>query len=377
MRKYSRGCRQFHRKFMSLFLAVLLSVSASSCGRTKINPNPYPSGEVIIEVTSEEEEEEEYTGKKRKIIIDTDTGADDCSAIILAAKNPNVEILGVTTMVGNVGLEQSNNNALMALEIAGCDAPVHEGSDQRFGGKRIEAASVFGDDGMGDADLIHPKGEIQGNDGVNFIIDMVNQYPGEVEIVSLGPATNIAKAIYRAPDTMKNVKMIWSMGTTGYGPGDASPVAEFNVYNDVQAYRELVSSGVPVTIIGLDMCDGEAMWTNEQFDELEELNDTGKFVAESFGKLRLFYAKNGSEKATMNCDSLAMMCVLHPRFIKSTSKVHASCIVENGETYGQVIFYRQGFTYDQVSNDYDYNVTLVTDVAKGKYFEMYKEAISK
>lgn len=376
MRRFGRGYRQFHKKAVAIALTVFLTMGVSSCGRSKINPNP-SQGEVIIEVTSEDDTlEEDYSGKKRKIIIDTDSGADDCAAIILAAKNPNVEILGVTTMMGNVSLEQSNQNALMALEVAGNDAPVYEGSDQKFGGKSIVPASVFGDDGMGDADLIHPKGEIKGKDAVNFITETVNTYPGEVEIVSLGPATNIAKAIYRAPDTMKNVKMIWSMGTAGYGPGDASPVAEYNVYNDVHAYKELVNSGVPLTIIGLDMCTEEAMWSTEQFEELAKLNGTGEFITKSFGKLRLFYAKNGYD-TTMNCDSLAMMCALRPRFISKSEKVHASCITDNGETYGEVLFYKKGFTYDQVSNDYDYNVTLVTGVEKEKFFEMYKEAIAK
>ena len=311
----------------------------------------------------------------RKLIIDTDTGADDASALILAAKSSGIEILGVTTLVGNVELEQSTRNALAALELAGCDVPVYKGAEVTYGGHEIEAFSVFGLDGMGEADLIHPTGRAQETDAVSFILDTVKQNPGEVEIVVLGPATNIALAIDRDPETMRQVKMIWSMGTAGLGPGNASPVAEFNVYGDAEAYRVMLDFGVPVTIVGLDMCDGEAMWTDEQFDKLAKTNEIGSFITASFGKIRAFYASNGSADATMNCDSLAMMCVLRPDFVRSTIQAHGSCITQEGETYAQVIFYKEGFTYDLVANDFDYNITLVTGVDKASYFDNYLNTI--
>lgn len=311
----------------------------------------------------------------RKIIIDTDTGADDASALILAAKTPNVEILGVTVLVGNVDLEQSTRNALAALEIAGCDAPVYKGSAETYDGTVKSAFSVFGSDGMGDAGLIHPAKQAEEGDAIDFIIHTVEENPGEVEILSLGPATNIAKAIEKAPDSMKKVKRIWSMGTAGLGPGNASPVAEYNVYSDAPAYKNMLDSGLPITVIGLDMCDGEAMWTDAQFDELRDRNGIGEFVAKSFGKIREFYKGNGSD-TVMNCDSMATMCALYPDFIQSTINTHASCIIDEGETYAEVLFYKEGFTYDIVNNDYDYSVTLVTAADQAAYFENYKNAVS-
>lgn len=190
----------------------------------------------------------------------------------------------------------------------------------------------------------------------------------------LGPATNIAKAIQKAPEEMKKVKRIWSMGTAGLGPGNASPVAEFNVYADAAAYKIMLDSGLPITVIGLDMCDGAAQWTDAQIEQLEALNGTGSFVAKSFGKIREFYKANGSE-TVMNCDSLAMMCALYPGFVKSTVNTHASCLTEEGEAYSQVIFYKEGFTYDVVKNDFAYNTVLVTEVNKDAYFNTYLEAI--
>lgn len=315
-------------------------------------------------------------GEKRLLIIDTDTGADDASALILCANDPNVEILGVTTLVGNVGLDQSVKNALAALETAGSDAKVYPGAETNYNDEKIDAFSVFGEDGMGDADLIHPVGQAEEQDAVDFILDTVKKYPGEVEIAAIGPATNIAKAIDKDPDIMKNVKMIWSMGTAGLGAGNATPVAEFNVYADAPAYKKMLDSGIPITIIGLDMCGDEAMWTDAQFDKLRKVNDEGAFVADSFGKIREFYKQNGEENV-MNCDSLAMMCVLYPDFCEKSIKCHASCITDKGETYAEVLFYKEGFTYDVADNGFDYNVTLVNKVKGSEYFTRYKKALTK
>ena len=311
----------------------------------------------------------------RKLIIDTDTGADDAAALILAAKNADVDILGVTVLAGNVTLDMGADNALMSLEMAGCDVPVYKGSAVNTYGENIEAISVFGSDGMGNADLIHPTRSPEEKDAIESILETVRQYPDEVEIVALGPATNVTKAIEQDPETMNKVKMIWSMGTAGLGPGNASPVAEFNVYADALGYKEMLDSGIPVTIVGLDMCGGEALWTDQQFETLEETNEIGQFVSASFGKLREFYAANGSAGFVVNADTMAMTCVLYPDFVKDTITCHGSCIADPGETFAQVIFYQDGFTYDAVSNDFVYNVTLVSEVDKAHFFYLFLTAI--
>ena len=175
-----------------------------------------------------------------------------------------------------MGIEQATKNALMALEIAGSYAKVYKGSDERYGGQAIEAFSVFGEDGMGDMELIHPLGQAEETDAVDFILQTVKEYPGEVEIISLGPATNIAKAMDRDPEAMKQVKMIWSMGSAGLGPGNASPVAEFNVYSDAPAYKRMLDSGCPVTVIGLDVCGEQHVSPHRGLDALGSFSLSGE-----------------------------------------------------------------------------------------------------
>ena len=312
----------------------------------------------------------------RKIIIDTDTGADDASALVLAAGSPEIEIMGVTVLAGNVDLEQGTKNALATLEIAGCDVPVYKGSDIRYDGTAISPHSVFGTDGMGDMDLIHPEGTAEEGDAIDFILDTVRSNPGEIEIVMLGPATNIARAIDKDPETMKQVKRIWSMGTPGInGPGNASPVSEFNVYLDAPAYKRVLDFGVPVTVIGLDVCDRESKWSDDDFERLAAFGEIGLFVRDSFQEIRKFYEGNGSAGSVMNCDGTAMMCVVCPDFVTDSRQCHGSCITDPGETYGQVIFYQKGFQYDLTSGDFDYNVTLVSDVNRISCFMEYLSRI--
>ncbi|MCR5626562.1 MAG: nucleoside hydrolase [Lachnospiraceae bacterium] len=314
--------------------------------------------------------------KGRKIIIDTDTGADDAAAIILAAKDKDIEILGLTVLVGNVDLEQSTKNAIMSVEVAGKELPVYKGADTTLDGEDKYAFSVFGEDGMGDTDLVHPTGKAEDKNAIDFILDSIKQYPGEVEIIALGPATNIAQAIEKDPITMMDVKRIWSLGTAGFGPGNASPVAEFNVYADADAYNVMLDSGLPITVVGLDMCGDEAAWTDKQFAKLEKTNDIGSFVTKSFGKIREFYNENGANGTVMVCDPICVMCALYPDFVKGTTNCYGSCITDDGETYGQVLFYRDGFTYDATNNnDYIYNVQVVTDVDKKGYFDRFLKAI--
>ena len=352
-------------KVIALLLCVFMTGLLCACSKGQSDQAADSQTEII------------YTpSPARKVIIDTDTGADDASALILAAKSENIEILGVTVLAGNVDLEQGTKNALAALQTADCDAPVYMGSAENYSGEKINAFSVFGSDGMGDADLIHPTGKAEDQDAIDFILDTVKANPNEVEIIALGPATNIAKAIEREPDTMKTVKRIWSMGTTGTGPGNATPVAEFNVYHDPYAYKVMLDSGIPVTVVGLDMCSGDAAWTGAQFEEMKTKNDIGNFVSTSFSKLREFYASNGSADAVMNCDALAMMCVVYKDFVTDTVSCHGSCVTDKGETYAQVIFYREGFTYDVAQNDYDYNVTLVSGVCGEDYYNLFLQTIS-
>ena len=328
---------------------------------------------VLVSCKSDFIEYKNADNKNRHIIIDSDPGADDASAIILAAKEKDIDILGITTLAGNTTLEQSAKNALMSLEVAGRDVPVYKGAEYNLNGEYKGDMSVFGKDGMGDVSLINPKGVAEEKNAIDFIIESVKKYPNELEIISLGPATNIALAIKKDPETMKKVKMIWSMGTSGLGRGNATPVAEFNVYADALAYKTMLEIDIPITIIGFDVCLREAIWTSKDFEALSKSGSVGEYVNKSFTVFRGIVANDVTREDLDNCDSLAMMCALYPDMIKESIMCHASCIADVGETYGQVIFYEKDKWYD--GEELTYNVRVVTGVDGKNFFKNYLHKI--
>ena len=315
----------------------------------------------------------------RKVIIDTDAGGDDAAAMIMAALQPEIDILGVTVVSGNVSLEQAAKNALMSLEVAGrMDVPVYCGSKDSLSGVEYEIFSVYGKDGMGDADLVHPTKTPESMHAVDFILQTVAAHPGEIDLITLGPATNIALAIRRDPETMSKVKHIWVMGTTGFGPGNASPVAEFNVFKDPDAFKILADSGLPMTVVGLDTNVESTHITREDQAALLKGNDLEKFIGTALGGLLAFNRDNiGKEIATLP-DPIAMACVLWEGYMQEAVSCHASVIVEAGETYGQVILYQEGFGYDSPVTFDAYNVSVATvtrdDMFKTWFLETLKRA---
>ena len=303
-----------------------------------------------------------------KIIVDSDTAGDDAAALILAARSSSVEILGVTVAAGNVSLEQAAKNSMAALELAGCSAPVYLGASTPLSGEEKECFSVYGKDGMGEADIIHPRGTPQKQYAVDFILDTIRANPYEIEIMALGPVTNLALAIQKDRETMLKVKRIWSMGTAGFGPGNATPVAEFNVYKDAPAYKLMLELGVPVTVIGLDM-DDEPTWTDEKkLAEMKEGSEAQRFIATATRKLLEFKKGNGISAVDLP-DAVAMGCLVWPDFVEETTLCYGSCITEPGETYGMVIFYRDGFTYDSMPKIGKCNVSVVSKAKKSEFVD--------
>ena len=323
---------------------------------------------------AEDEEEPITYAEPHHIIIDTDTAGDDALAMILAGIAENIKIEGVTVLAGNVNIDQAVQNALMTLEVIDrTDVPVYKGASTTYNGVERTCFSVFGSDGMGDADLIHPTGKAQEQPAVDFIIDAVKKYPEEIEIVMIGPATNIALAMEKDPETMSHVKRIWSMGTSGFGEGNATPVAEFNVYHDAEAYDIVLRSGVPMTIIGLDMCETETMLcTPEEMEVLAQNSATGRFITTSWRKLLEFREEKNSQYNVDLCDAVAMSCLIIDGIMQEIRQCAAVCMTKDDETHGQVIFYRKDKGYDsmpQISEE-DYNITVVNKMDESKYSQM-------
>ena len=307
----------------------------------------------------------------RKFIIDTDTASDDAAALMLATLSPEIELLGVTTVAGNVNVQQATLNALKTLEVCNSTAAVYMGAAQPLLHTRKETISVHGKDGMGDLDLIHPVRTAEQKHAVDYILDTVRQYPDEVEIAVLGPATNIALAVQTDPNTMRKVKHIWSMGTPGFGAGNATPVAEFNVYMDPQAYAVLLNIGVPITIIGFDQCSGEIALDKAKLEALTHGAAPARFLERITSELLQFKLRTSGLYLVDLPDAIALAVALWPDFTARAVPCYCYCCTEPGHTYGQVIMYRSDRVYESMPQLPVCNATVIEAVHEPIFTERF------
>jgi inosine-uridine nucleoside N-ribohydrolase len=218
------------------------------------------------------------------ILLDCDPGHDDAIALLLALASPEVELLGVTTVAGNQTLEKTTANALRILEFAGREEiPVAAGADRPLVRERSVARHVHGESGLDGPDLPPPRGTPRGQHAVDFLAEQIRARGGAVTLVPVGPLTNVALLLALHPDARPERVVL--MGGA-IGEGNRTPAAEFNIWADPEAAHRVFTSGLDVTMIGLDVTH-QAVVTDSHVDELRAAGRTGTLVAE----LVDFYAR--------------------------------------------------------------------------------------
>lgn len=239
----------------------------------------------------------------RKIIIDTDPGQDDAVAILLALASPELEVLGITAVAGNVPLELTQKNARIVCELAGRrDVRVFAGCDRPLVHDLVTAEHVHGKTGLDGPDLPDPTMALQDTHAVDFIIDTLRAEPaGTVTLCPLGPLTNIATAFQRAPDIAARVQEIVLMGGAYFEVGNITPAAEFNIYVDPEAAEIVFKSGAPITVMPLDVTH-KALVTKARNDAFRALGTpVGLAVAAMTDFFERFdKAKYGSDGAPLH-----------------------------------------------------------------------------
>ncbi|HET9069859.1 MAG TPA: nucleoside hydrolase [Amaricoccus sp.] len=190
-----------------------------------------------------------------RIIIDSDPGQDDAVAILLAFASPEIEVLGITSVAGNVPLELTTKNALSIVELAGREeVPVHAGAAAPLVRPLVTAESVHGKTGLDGPDLPEPRITARKGHAVDFIVETLRREPpGTVTLCVLGPMTNIAMAFARAPEIVGRVASLVAMGGAWSEGGNTTPAAEFNIHVDPHAAHAVFRSGVPIVLHPLDV----------------------------------------------------------------------------------------------------------------------------
>ncbi|KAK6290112.1 hypothetical protein POUND7_001653 [Theobroma cacao] len=225
--------------------------------------------------------------KRIKLIIDTDPGIDDSMAILMAFQSPELEILGLTTIFGNVATEDATCNALLLCEIAGCpDVPVAEGSPEPLKGGRPRIADfVHGSDGLGNIFLPPQKTKKSEKSASEFLVEKVSEYPGEVSILALGPLTNLALAIKRDSTFANKVKNIVVLGGAFFALGNVNPAAEANIYGDPEAADVVFTSGANIVVVGINITTQVKMTD----DDLLKLKQSKGKYAQLLSNMCKFY----------------------------------------------------------------------------------------
>ncbi|OMO89267.1 hypothetical protein CCACVL1_07950 [Corchorus capsularis] len=301
----------------------------------------------------------------KKIIIDTDPGIDDAMAIFLALRSPEVEIIGLTTIYGNVYTTLATRNALHLLEVAGrTDIPVAEGSHVTItkGTKLRIADFVHGADGLGNQNFPPPKGKPIDMSAAAFLVEQASLYPGKVTVVALGPLTNIALAIQLDPSFTKNIGQIVLLGGAFAVNGNVNPAAEANIFGDPDAADIVFTSGADVLAVGINVTH-QVVLTDADRDKLA--SSTGKFAQYLCKILEVYFSYHHDAYNTKGVylhDPTAMLAAINPSLLTYTEG--AVRVQTNGITRGLTILYNKQKRFAEItewSNQPSVKVAVTVD----------------
>lgn len=276
------------------------------------------------------------------VIIDTDPGVDDALALLFAGACPELRVLAVTTVAGNVGLAQATENARRILPVAwGGEAlpPLHPGVPR----EAVTAEHVHGADGIGGAaalvredgsPLYPPSAPLGMGDAPEAILRLATQHPGEVTLITLGPLTNLAEAIRRNPQGVRSLRRVVILGGAFREPGNTGPVSEFNVFADPEAAQTVCDSGLPTLWVPLDVTHRCVL----RRETLAALPDTPRAgMARDVAEFYIRYHVGGyGEPACFLHDPLAVAVAIWPDLVR-TEPLRVNVETEGRFTRGMTV----------------------------------------
>lgn len=267
------------------------------------------------------------------VIIDCDPGIDDVMALLIALASENLDIRGITTLAGNVAAASTARNAQAICELTGRNIEVCAGAEEPLDKRVSTASEIHGSNGIGDVEL-PVRGSIGPLHSVEFLKQKLDQSDGSLEIVALGPLTNLALLLKQYPESFQRIRRISLMGGS-LGRGNVTAHAEFNFFADPLAADRVLRSGVPVDVYGLDVTNQALLFANQ----IDELGQTGGRVLEPAVRIIRHYLKFYESKGLKGIklhDPLAVAALINPELCEMRSfalKVETG----DGETRGQMM----------------------------------------
>jgi purine nucleosidase len=282
----------------------------------------------------------------RTFLIDTDTASDDAVALIMALRSREIRVAAITVVAGNVPLHQATSNALYSAEICNSDVPIFSGAAAPLLRELTTADWFHGKDGLGDHGYAPTKRRAESIHGADAIVETVRANPG-IEIVTLGPLTNLALALSREPSLAQSVKRCIVMGGNPCCEGNVTPAAEFNIWVDPEAARIVLHSGINIEMVGWHLCRGEAALGLKDIDHVLALNTAlSEFAIRCNSVAQDAYFTQTGERGISLPDPVAMAIAINPKLCTSSSLHHLEIETASELTRGMTVVDRLNVTRD-------------------------------
>ncbi len=277
----------------------------------------------------------------QKIIIDTDPGVDDAMAILFACLHEEIDLIGLTSIFGNVTIDMATRNALALLEVAGQGKPVAQGAAHPLVQPlRPPATDIHGPEGLGDEPRQTPVTKPDPRSAAQFICDMAAEHPGEIVLCPIGPLTNLALAMDLDASICEQIKSVTVMGSSIWEGGNATPHAEANIWQDPHAAEKVLAAPWNITLVGLDVTHG-IIGSSEVFADLaNSAPRTGGFLNRVVQFYMRFHNANDGFYGCYMHDPSAVISILHPGLF--TMEPHPVTVSLEGEEIGKTVIAASG-----------------------------------
>jgi purine nucleosidase len=282
----------------------------------------------------------------RVFLIDTDTASDDAVALIMALRAPDIRVVAITTVAGNVPVLQATRNALYTVELCGTNVPVYTGADKPLLRMYENATWFHGRDGLGDHNYPAPRRTATTKHAVDAIIEAVEANPGIV-VVTLAPLTNVALALAKKPEIAANVGRCVVMGGAPCCEGNVTPAAEYNIWVDPEAARIVMNSGLPIELVGWQLSRGDAVVSEQDIAHILGFNNPiAKFAIECNSHARHAYKVQTGEDGISLPDPVAMSIALDPNIGTDCSEHFIDIETQSELTRGMTVVDRLNVASD-------------------------------